>query len=509
MSRMAAGRSGWLSALILSAGSGLLAGLALPPLGWPPLLWLALAALWALASRPWAGLVWGGCAVAISHRWLLALHPLDWIGVPLPLSLPLCLVLLALISALGGALVRLWLLLARRLGPQRPLSALLLALLWGVGEILLGRSPLFWIGLGGAALPADRALAAWASWGGSGLVAALQLALGWLLWRLLLGPSRRRQLSLLLAGLLVSHGIGALLLAGLPSPRPGDAAGAIERVLVLQPAIPTRDKFSAVQRQSLQRQLARALEQGRRQGADLLVLPEGALGLEPRLDEPTPIELISGGFRWHAGPRQLEQRSALLRFAAGEQVPGSWLDKHRLVPLGEWVPLAALVRWSGLSAVGGIEPGAPSRLMPRQGGGLAAAICYELANGSALAHAVHDGAQWVLASANLDPYPPALQRQFAALAQLRAIETGRWLVSAANTGPSLLISPRGRVVAGLPPSRASTGLFPVPRLQQLTLYDRFGDAPLLVLTLLVALLRWPWAPASAKTQQLPQPHASD
>jgi apolipoprotein N-acyltransferase len=64
-------------------------------------------------------------------------------------------------------------------------------------------------------------------------------------------------------------------------------------------------------------------------------------------------------------------------------------------------------------------------------------------------------------------------------------------------------------VAGLPPSRASTGLFPVPRLQQLTVYDRVGDLPLLVLTLLVALLRWPWAPARARTQQSPQPHASD
>jgi len=509
MSRMAAGRSGWLSGLILSAGTGLLAGLALPPLGWPPLLWLALAGLWTLASRPWAGLVWGSCAVAISHRWLLALHPLDWIGVPLPLSLPLCVLLLGLISALGGALVLLWLALARRLGPQRPLSALLLALLWGSVETLLSRSPLFWIGLGGAALPSDRALAAWSSVGGSGLVAALQLVLGWLLWRLLLGPSRRRQLALLLVALVLSHGLGAGLLSALPPERRTDAAGVNERVLVLQPAIPTREKFSSLQRRSLQHQLALALEQGRRQGATLLVLPEGALGLETRLDEPAPIELISGGFRWHEGPQQLEQRSALLRFAVGEQTPGSWLDKHRLVPLGEWVPLAGLVRWSGLSAVGGIEPGPPSRLLPRPGGGLAAAICYELANGSALARAVHAGAQWLLASANLDPYPPALQRQFAALAQLRALETGRWLVSAANTGPSLLISPRGRIVAGLPPSRASTGLFPVPRLHQLTLYDRLGDAPLLLLTLLVTLLRWPRVRASAKTQQLPEPHASD
>jgi apolipoprotein N-acyltransferase len=495
MSRMAAGRSGWLSAVILSAGTGLLAALALPPLGWPPLLWLALAGLWSLTSRPWSGLVWGWVAVAISHRWLLGLHPLDWIGVPLPLSLPLCLLLLALISGLGGGLVAVWLAAARCLDPSRWTTALLLALLWGVGETLLARGPLFWLGLGASALPADRPLAALAALGGAGLVAALQLVVGWVLWRLLLHPSHRRRWAAVLSVLLVlSHGLGGAVLLRQPvgPAATGAAKGAAEQVLVLQPAIPTREKFEPLQRLSLQRQLANALEQGRRQGADLLVLPEGAMGLEPRLPDGAPIELISGGFRWHEGPEVLEQRSALLRFAPGQAAPTSWLDKHRLVPLGEWVPLSGLARWSGLSAVGGVEPGAASRLLRRPTAPLAAAICYELSDGGAQAAAVRDGARWLLASANLDPYPALLQRQFAALAQLRALETGRWLVSAANTGPSLLINPRAQVMAALPAGASGTGLFTVPLLQPLTPYDRFGDAPLLLLTLAAAVLRWRW-----------------
>lgn len=488
MSRMAAGRSGWKLALILSAGSGCVAGLALPPLGWPLLLWLAMVVLWSQSRRRWCGFAWGAAAVAVGHRWLLALHPLDWIGVPAPLSLPLCLLLLGLIGALGGVLVELWALMARRLDPQRPASALVLVLLWASVETLLARGPLFWIGLGGAALPGDRPLAAWASLGGSGLVAALQLALAWLLWRLVLGPARRHWFSALLLVLVMIHGLGAGLLAAMPLVPAGDLAP--ERVLVLQPAIPTRQKFEASQRQSLQRQLAWALELGRRQGADLVVLPEGALGLEPRLPAPTPIELISGGFRWDDANDVLQQRSSLLRFAPGEQTASSWLDKHRLVPLGEWVPLAGLVRWSGLSAVGGVEPGSPSRLLPRPAGSVAAAICYELAHGAALARATGNGAQWLLASANLDPYPASLQRQFAALARLRAIETGRWLVSAANTGPSVLINPRGQLLAELPSGQAATALFTVPLLSQLTPYDRFGDGPLLLLAVAAALWRW-------------------
>ena len=77
----------------------------------------------------------------------------------------------------------LWLLVLRRLDPARPGSALLGASLWGLVEVGLARGPLFWIGLGSAPLPGDRSLAGLAALGGAGLVAALQLAIGWCGWR--------------------------------------------------------------------------------------------------------------------------------------------------------------------------------------------------------------------------------------------------------------------------------------------------------------------------------------
>ncbi len=481
---------------LVAVACGLLAGIALPPLGWPPLLWLALAGLWSLTALPpkraWAiggrGFAWGTAAVALSHRWLLALHPLDWIGVPGPLSLPLCLLLLALISALGGSLVALWLWLATRLDPRRWTTALLLALLWGLGETLLAKGPLFWLGLGAVALPGDPALAGLAALGGSALVGAVQLLMGWLLWRGLAAGAggRQRWLAAAAALVLISHGAGALALSAQPLQSPALAS---ERVLVLQTAIPTREKLLPSQRLVLQRRLWAALAQGQHQAANLVVLPEGALGIEPQLDQPAPLELIGGGFRWHEQGDRLEQRSSLLRFQPGETSPSGWLDKHRLVPLGEWVPLAGLVRWAGLSAVGGVEPGPASRLLARPAGPVAGMICYELADGAALAQAVRTGALWLLASANLDPYPAQLQRQFVALAQLRAIETGRWLVSAANTGPSMLINPRGQVVSQLPPSVAATAQFVVMPLRQWTPYVRWGDTPLLLLALALAVLR--------------------
>ncbi len=477
-------------ALVAGAG-GLLAGVALPPLGWPWLLWPALVVLWSLTGnrpgegppRAWRGGLWGLAAVLASHRWLLWLHPLDWIGVPGPLSLPICVALWLACGLAGGLLVATWTELAGRLDPTRLSTALLLAALWGLTEVLLARGPLFWLGLGASALPGDRALAGMAALGGAGLVAFLQLLIGWCLWRSLqaLPGSRSRWL---LTGLALA---GSCHLIGLAALGPAPAAGGpSERWLVLQPAIPTRRKFEADQQQLLLQRLAQAQRQAAGLAVGGVLLPEGSLAQGQPLPETAPVEVLSGGFRREG----LELRSSLLRFAPGERLAGSWVDKHRVVPLGEWVPLARLWRWSGLSAVGGVEPGPASRLLARPGGAVGVAICYELSDGSALAAASRDGARWLLASANLDPYPLMLQEQFAALAQLRAIETGRWLISSANTGPSLLVDSRGRVLDKLPAGRPASGLLTVRQRSTLTAYDRWGEGPLLGIALLAGVWRW-------------------
>jgi len=486
--------------LLLAAGAGALAGLSLPPLGWPWLLWPCLAVLWAqvgTARGGLAALLWGFAAVLVSHRWLPALHPLDWIGVPSPLSLPLCLLLWGLCALLGGVLVGAWAVVLRRLDPARISTALLAAGFWGVGEVVLAKGPLFWIGLGASPLPGDPWLAGLAVWVGAGGVAALQVLLGWGLWRWgrlwaawLVersgaqgqGLPPRRALGrwglLLAAGLLVPHWVGAAALA------PREAAGGAERVLVVQPAIPTRKKFLPGQQERLVALLAAALVEAQPSGATV-VLPEGALAEGQQLPALAPVEVLSGGFR----RADTSLRSALLRFAPQTTAAAGWVDKHRVVPLGEWVPLAPLLRWSGLSAVGGIEPGEPSRLLRRPGGAIGVAICYEIADGRGLASASRAGARWLLASANLDPYPLTLQGQFQALAQLRALESGRWLVSAANTGPSVLVNPAGRVLAALPSGRTSTGLFTVPASEVLTPYLLAGERPLLVLIVAGLALR--------------------
>ena len=85
--------------------------------------------------------VWGGLAVLTSHRWLLALHPLTWMGVPAVLSLPIAIAIWG-VCGQGGPPAR-CLVDAGPLGPCPTGVALvagqcaLLSLVWGVGEWLL------------------------------------------------------------------------------------------------------------------------------------------------------------------------------------------------------------------------------------------------------------------------------------------------------------------------------------------------------------------------------------
>jgi apolipoprotein N-acyltransferase len=63
------------------------------------------------------------------------------------------------------------------------------------------------------------------------------------------------------------------------------------------------------------------------------------------------------------------------------------------------------------------------------------------------------------------------------LATMRAIEQGRYLARAANTGISGIVDPYGRVVAQTGLFETTTVIGEVRLLQNRTVYARIGDAP--------------------------------
>ncbi len=467
--------------LLLGIFGGILAGFGLSQEG-TLFVFFALAFLWA-AKRFWiAGFLWGGVATLISHRWLLALHPLTWLGVPEGLSLPIAVLVWLFCSFFGASLVGCWCLLGNTSFFKTPsqdsikkefLSAIALALIWALVEVCLTKSPLFWIGIGGSLLPQDRWLVGLARWFGTGGVVTVQLLIGWWLWKLVLAKRSGKPIMSLFGwgafSLLLIHCLGWSLLSN-------NHFASTKPIALWQTNIPTREKFTTLQLNRLPESIEEALEQAEKQGSELLIAPEGTIQAGDTLLSPAPVPFLTGGFRWING----KQRSSLLVFNKGERKFKEFVDKHRLVPLGEWMPSIPGFSSNGFSFLGGLEPGKASRLLTWDGPPMGIAICYELSDGNALAKATMKGGQWILSIANLDPYPLSLQKQYIALAQLRSIELHRDVVTVANTGPTSLVLSSGRVSSLINPFKKGVVLTDVHLSNEITGYVKWQELPLII-----------------------------
>jgi len=129
--------------------------------------------------------------------------------------------------------------------------------------------------------------------------------------------------------------------------------------------------------------------------------------------------------------------------------------KQHLVPFGEYMPLGPITSWARrfLPTAGDFISGTDSR--PLEGGSLriGVMICFESIFPEVARKEVAKGAN-LLAVITNDAWfgnTPA-PWQHADMAIFRAVETRRWLVRAANTGVSRIISPLGGV-------RVNSGLF--------------------------------------------------
>lgn len=152
--------------------------------------------------------------------------------------------------------------------------------------------------------------------------------------------------------------------------------------------------------------------------------------------------------------------------------------KMQLVPFGEYVPMKSVLFFVGplIQAVSDFSPGRDPVVFDLGRGRLSVAICYESVYPS-LARTFVDHGSELLATITNDAWFGTSSAAYQHFAQgaLRAVEEGRYVVRAANTGISGAVDPYGHVLAETPLFQPAAVAVDVRLLDDRTIYNRLGD----------------------------------
>lgn len=214
---------------------------------------------------------------------------------------------------------------------------------------------------------------------------------------------------------------------------------------------------------------------------DLVIWPENSLDTDVRtpagapvrglLDEAleavAPAPILAGEYRLGEDPMTaFNQMTVYTLDGAGDAYV-----KRRPVPFGEYVPARALLDWfPPLEQIPrDTLPGGEAQVVDIGGATVGAVICFENTF-PALSHdQVRAGADLLVVSTNNSSFgDTAMSAQHLAFSELRAVETGRWVVHAGISGISAFISPEGEALQRTPLFTAGSPRREVPLVEGTT-----------------------------------------
>ena len=301
---------------------------------------------------------------------------------------------------------------------------------------------------------------------------------------LLAGLARSYAMSRARIAIVAAIAVAFLAGAGLRRVEWTEPAGAPVTVALLQGNVPQGLKWQDETRVATLLGYRRMIFEA---NARVVVLPETALPaffdqLPPEyvaslLDHAraTGKEILLGTVERDAtGPRDDYYNSVVRLGGAG---PASYRKRH-LVVFGEFIPIGFNWVYAFLKIpLGDMARGAP-RQPPIEAGGTSfgIAICYADLFGEEMIDFL-PGAQVLLNVSNMAWFGDSLAPgQHLQASQARALETGRWMVRATNTGATAAIVETGRVVSRLAGFTKGTLVASVTPRKGMTPYARWGNA---------------------------------
>jgi apolipoprotein N-acyltransferase len=235
--------------------------------------------------------------------------------------------------------------------------------------------------------------------------------------------------------------------------------------------------------------------------ADLIIWPETATPFY-FMDNPVLTDMVVEGIQAsHAhfiigspsyadGPGQLVYHNSAYLISPQGKPQGKY-DKVHLVPFGEYVPLKRFLPFIDklVAQVGDFKPGRQGDTLGWDGCRAGLLICYESIFPELARAAVRNGADLLVNITN-DAWfgrTSAASQNFS-MAVFRAAENRRYLARAANTGISGFIDANGRILEATDLFKDAVTTQTVALLKLQSFYTRWGDWPLGILTLGLAVL---------------------
>lgn len=278
------------------------------------------------------------------------------------------------------------------------------------------------------------------------------------------------------------------------------------RVGLVQGNVAQDEKWNTQQASDIVRTYVDLSRQAAGRGARFIVWPESALPFAFQEDplEGDIVRRLAFETRTYIlfGSDQIERtvppryfNSAFLMDPDG--TVAAVYRKMHLVPFGEYVPAKRLLFFAGplVQAVSDFSEGDHVVMLPVAGHLASTAICYEVVYPDLAREAVRSGSQLLTTITN-DAWfgRSSAPWQHFEMASLRAVEEGRYLVRAANTGLSGIVDPYGRVLSRSSLFEQAVIVGDVRFLGGLTFYARVGylfvyACALATLAALVATMR--------------------
>jgi apolipoprotein N-acyltransferase len=271
------------------------------------------------------------------------------------------------------------------------------------------------------------------------------------------------------------------------------------RVAVLQGNIAQEDKWNPALADRITERYVSMTRQALQQGATFILWPESATPFYfeqdivrgaaiRRLARESGATLLIGSDQVEpirpAGPLVTEGRSAepptynAAFLVKPDGTIGAVYRKMHLVPFGEYVPLKRILFFVGpiVEAVSDFAAGQVPVLLPIGDRFVSTAICYEVIYASLIRQFVVDGSQLLTTITNDAWYGrTSAPYQHWDQAAMRAIENGRYLARAANTGISGFVDPYGRAIARSEMFTQALLVNDLRLVETKTIYTRTGD----------------------------------